>query len=102
MLEERNFTIYTDHKPQVHAMAKTTELWSAQQQRHLPAISGKNNIIADCLSRSRTTNAASLGIDYTAMARAQAASIDVQVYKTVFTCLKITNTRLNVQGPELM
>ncbi|KAK3712545.1 hypothetical protein RRG08_002874 [Elysia crispata] len=112
MLEGRNFTIYTDHKPLVHAMAKTTELWSARQQRHLSAISefstdiahvsGKNNIVADCLSRSRTTNAVSLGIDYIAMVRAQAASIDVQAYKTVFTCLEITNTRLNEQGPELV
>ncbi|KAK3775862.1 hypothetical protein RRG08_034111 [Elysia crispata] len=93
-------------------MAKTTELWSARQQRHLSAISefntdiahvsGKNNIVADCLSRSRTTNAVSLGIDYIAMARAQAASIDVQAYKTAFTCLEITNTRLNEQGPELV
>ena len=36
------------------------------------------------------------------MARAQAASIDVQAYKTAFTCLEITNTRLNEQGPELV
>ena len=103
MLEGRNFTIYTDHKPPVHAMAKTTELWSARQQRHISAISefstdiahvsGKNNIVADCLSCSRTTNAVSLGIDYIAMARAQAASIDVQAYKTAFTCLEITDTR---------
>ena len=87
MLEGRNFTIYTDQKPLVHAMAKTKELWSARQQRHLFAISefstdiahvsGKNNIVADCLSSFRTTNAVSLGIDYIAMARAQAASIDV-------------------------
>ena len=112
MLEGRNFTIYTDHKPLVHAMAKTTELWSARQQRHLSAISefstdiahisGKNNIVADCLSRSRTTNAVSLGIDYIALARAQSASIDVQAYKTAFTCLEITNTRLTEQGPELV
>ena len=112
MLEGRNFTIYTDHKPLVHAMAKITELWSARQQRHLSAISEfstdiahvsrKNNIVADCLSRSRTTNAVSLGIDYIAMARAQAASIDVQAYKTAFTCLEITNTILNKQGPELV
>ncbi|KAK3703111.1 hypothetical protein RRG08_002969 [Elysia crispata] len=112
MLEGRNFTIYTDHKPIVHAMAKTTELWSARQQRHLSAISefstdiahvsGKNNIVADCLSRSRTTNAVSLGIYYIAMARAQAASIDVQAYKTAFTCLEIINTRLNERGPELV
>ena len=54
------------------------------------------------MSRSRTTNAVSLGIDYVGMARAQAASIDVQAYKTAFTCLEITNTRLNEQGPELV
>ena len=35
MLEGRNFTIYTGHKPLVHAMAKTTELWSARQQTYL-------------------------------------------------------------------
>ena len=87
MLEGRNFTIYTDHKPLVHAMANTTELWSARQQRHIAAISefitdiahvsGKNNIVADCLSRSRATNAVSFGIDYIAMARAQAFLIDI-------------------------
>ena len=36
------------------------------------------------------------------MARVQAVSIDVQAYKTAFTCLEITNKRLNEQGPELM
>ncbi|KAK3745739.1 hypothetical protein RRG08_030548 [Elysia crispata] len=88
MLERQNFTIYTDHKPLVHAMAKKPELWSARQQRYLSVISeftpdiahvsGKNNIVADCLFRSRTTNSVSLGIDYIAMARAKATSIDVQ------------------------
>ena len=39
MLEGRQFTVYTDHKPLVHAMSKTTELQSARQQRHLSAIS---------------------------------------------------------------
>ena len=39
MLEGRQFTVYTDHKPLVHAMSKTTELQSARQQRHLTAIS---------------------------------------------------------------
>ncbi|KAK3792031.1 hypothetical protein RRG08_055298 [Elysia crispata] len=36
------------------------------------------------------------------MAIAQAANIDVQACKTAFTCLEITNTRLNEQGPELV
>ena len=57
MLEGRQFTVYTDHKPLVHAMSKTTELQSARQQRHLSAlskfstdirhISGKKNVVAD-------------------------------------------------------
>ena len=53
MLEGRQLSVYTDHKPLVHAMAKTAKLWSSRQQRHLSAISefttdirhvsGKNN-----------------------------------------------------------
>ena len=90
MLEGRQFTVYTDHKPLVHAMSKTTELQSARQQRHLSAISefstdirhiyGKKNVVADCLSRAVTVsdiNAVSLGIDYPAMAMAQTSSADV-------------------------
>ena len=39
MLEGRQFSVYTDHKPLVHAMAKTAKLWSSRQKRHLSAIS---------------------------------------------------------------
>ena len=112
MLEGRKFSVYTDHKPLVHAMAKTAELWSSRQQRHLSAISefttdirhvsGKNNTVADCLSRATTANAVSLGIDYTDMARAQSASLDVQAYKTAVTSLEIINTKVSDQGPELL
>ena len=55
MLEGRQSSIYTDHKPLVHAMAKTGELWSARQHIHFSAISeyttdiqhvsGKNNVV---------------------------------------------------------
>ena len=75
MLEGRHISVYTDHKPLVHATAKTAELWSSRQQRHLSAISefttdirhvsGKNNTVADCLCRATTANTVSLGIDYT-------------------------------------
>ncbi|GFN76420.1 Pol polyprotein [Plakobranchus ocellatus] len=115
MLEERQFTIYTDHRPLVHAMSKATELQSARQQRHLSAISefstdirhisGKKNVVADCLSRAVTDiNAVSLGIDYTAMAAAQASSADVQAYKTALTNLQITKKRfshiyIDIVGP---
>lgn len=113
MLEGRQFTIYTDHKPLAYAMSKTTEAWSARQQRQLSSISefstdikhisGKKNVVADCLSRAVTaTNAVSLGIDYIAMAAAQTSSANIQAYKTALTNLQITRTRLTDQGPELL
>lgn len=113
MLEGRQFVIYTDHKPLVYAMSKATDLWSARQQRQLSAISefstdirhisGKKNIVADCLSRAvTTTNAVSLGIDYTALAAAQQSSADVQAYTTAFTSLKVVKTNLSDEGPELL
>ncbi|GFN84857.1 Pol polyprotein [Plakobranchus ocellatus] len=113
MLEGRQFTIYTYHRPLVHPMSKATELQSARQHRHLSAISefstdirhisGKKNVAADCPSRAVTdTNAVSLGIDYTAMAAAQTSSADVQAYNTALTNLQITSTKLNNHGPELL
>ena len=97
------FSIYTDHKPSVHAMAKTGELWSAQQHRHLSTfseytidvqyISGKNNVVADSLAVSN--NAVSLGIDYTAMAKSKTASIHIQIYKTAVTRLNIITTKVD-------
>ena len=60
-LEGKNFVAFTDHKPITQAMSKVTEPWSARQQRHLSTISefttdiqyisGKNNVVADALSR---------------------------------------------------
>ena len=96
--------------PLVHAMAKTTIVSMTTKTSLCHFIvhyryrtySGKNNIVAHCLIPSRRTNVVSLGIDYTEMARAQAASVDIQSYKTDFTCLEITNARLNEQEPELV
>ncbi|KAK3729078.1 hypothetical protein RRG08_005451 [Elysia crispata] len=63
-LEGRSFTMFTDHKPLVGAMSKASDLWTARQQRHLAHISefstdirhisGKDNVVADCLSRNTT------------------------------------------------
>jgi len=59
MLEERKFTVYTDHKPLVYAFNKAQS--SPRQTRHLEFISqfttdirymtGKENVVADALSR---------------------------------------------------
>ena len=115
MLEGRQFTVYTDHKPLVHAMSKATELQSARQQRHLSAISefstdirhisGMRTVVADCLSRAVTEseiNAVSLGIDYPAMDMAQTSSADVQAYNTALTNLQITSTKLQDKRSELL
>ena len=61
MIEGRNCTLYTDHKPLVQAWKKISDPWSARQQRHLATLAeafievkhvdGKRNAVADALSR---------------------------------------------------
>ncbi|KAK3797489.1 hypothetical protein RRG08_040971 [Elysia crispata] len=113
LLEERSFTMFTDHKPLVGAMSKAFDLWTAPQQRHLAHISefstdirhisGKDNVVVDCLSRNTTgTNNLDnfvLGIDYAAMARAQTQDTDVQAFQTAITGLTI---QIHNSGPVLL
>ena len=97
-LEGRAFTAFTDHKPLVGAMSKLSDPWTARQQRHLTFIpefttdlqhvSGKFNIVADCLSRA-ILNSVVLGIDYAAMACAQADDPNVKAFPTSITNLQI-------------
>ena len=61
LLEGREFTLFTDHKPLTHALFHSSPPWSAQQQHHLAYISeftsdilhvpGAENAVADALSR---------------------------------------------------
>ena len=61
MLEGREFTLFTDHKPLTSALFRSSPPWSAQQQRHLSYMAeftnniihlpGDQNIVADALSR---------------------------------------------------
>ena len=61
MLEGREFTIFTNHKPLTHALFRVSPLWSTRQQRHLSYLAeftsslvllpGPENIVADALSR---------------------------------------------------
>ena len=98
LLEGRRFTAFVDHKPLTFAMAKTTEPWSGRQQRQLSAISefttdiqhvsGKDNAVADCLSRS-VVGSMHLGLDYAAMAADQATDSDIQAYRTATTGLRL-------------
>ena len=92
----RNCTVFTDHKPLVDAMFKSSDPWTARQQRQLSLISSfttdiehisdKDNVVADCLSRATFGNV-SMGIYYTTMAAAQVVSEEIQAYRTAITNL---------------
>lgn len=111
LLEGRTFVAFTDHKPLVDAMKKTTDPWSARQQRHLSFVSefttdiqhlpGKDNVVADCLSRASIDNV-SLGIDYRALSSAQVDSEDIQAYRTAITNLTLVDMPITPKGPELL
>jgi cleavage and polyadenylation specificity factor subunit 1 len=61
ILEGRSFTIFTDHKPLVGALAQVSDPWTARQCRHLAYVAeftadiqhvaGQDNVVADALSR---------------------------------------------------
>jgi cleavage and polyadenylation specificity factor subunit 1 len=61
ILEGRAFTIFTDHKPLVGALARASDPWTPRQCRHLAYIAeftsdvqhvaGQDNLVADALSR---------------------------------------------------
>ena len=111
LLEGRRFTAFVDHKPLTFAMAKTTEPWSARQQRQLSAISefttdiqhvaGKDNLVADCLSRARV-NSVHLGVDYTAMAADQLLDSELQTFRTAVTGLRLEDVEFNDSGATLL
>ncbi len=96
-LEGRPFTVYTDHAPLTHAMAKVSDQWSARQQRQLSYISeyttdlrhvsGEKNTVADALSRA-SISAVHAGIDFRAMAQEQQADPEIHAYRTAVTDLK--------------
>jgi len=93
MLEGRQWTLYTDHKPLTFALGKVAEPWSAMQSRRLSYIAeytsdirhvtGKDNVVADMLSRPPPTvvcavPASSQSLDYSAIAAAQRTCPSVQ------------------------
>ena len=96
--------MFTDHKPLIFAFAKVSDPWSARQQRHLAAISefsttiqhvaGKNNQVADALSRVNVdaTISTQPGIDYESLAEHQT---DEEILDTV------TESSINLQSVKL-
>lgn len=99
-LEGRAFKAFTDHKPLTFAFAKISDPWSSRQQRHLSYISefttdvvhisGKDNVVADALSRIEIDCLVTqLGIDYALMVLDQQRDESVQALRTASTGLKL-------------
>ena len=109
-LEGRSFVLFTDHKPLTFAISKTSDPWSSRQQTHLTYISefttdvrhigGKNNTIADTLSRGEISAITSphLGVDYNAMAAAQRTDEGITSVRTATTSLVICDVPLGNNG----
>ncbi|CAK1579241.1 unnamed protein product [Parnassius mnemosyne] len=85
MLEARHFTVYTDHKPISFAFHARKSNCSPRQYRHLDYIaqfttdirhiSGKDNVVADTLSRIEALEAP---IDLEALAKSQASDPELE------------------------
>jgi transposase InsO family protein len=112
-LEARPFTAYTDHKPLTLAFAKVSDPWSPRQQRHLAYISefstdvrhiaGKDNTVADALSRIPVHSImAQVGIDYAGMAAAQENDDDIKAYRTAVTGLVLEDVQFGPNNATLL
>jgi len=88
MLEGRDFSIFTDQKPLIYAFKQKPDKCSPRQLRHLDFISqfstdirhieGKNNVIADTLSRIEIDAISIDSLDFKELAIAQLADPELQ------------------------
>ena len=95
MVEGREFTIFTDHKPLTFAFRQKPEKCTPRQFRHLDFIgqfstdirhiAGADNIVADTFSRIEEIGV----LDYEALAAAQADDCELQTFLLPGSVLKI-------------
>ena len=101
-VEGRAFTIFTDHKPLTFALSSAnSDKWTPRQTRHLSFISeftsdirhvdGKDNVVADALSRIHSFSAVTPTLDYTELAAHQTADQETQALRTATTSLKLVD-----------
>ena len=103
-VEGLQFAIFTDHKPLTFAFASAAER-SPRQTRHMSFISefstnvlhvsGKDNIVADALSRPDISAISLPTIDYRQLAADQATSEEIAAYKTTITGLRFDNVQFD-------
>lgn len=101
MLEGREFTVFTDHKPITFAFTKTGSECSPRQTRHLQFISefttdiqfisGRENVVADAMSR---IEAISAEISFAQVAKAQETDVEMKQYLLPASSLRLRQTPL--------
>lgn len=106
MLEARHFTVFTDHKPLCYAFATQKEKCSPRQFRHLDYIaqfttdirhiSGKDNVVADTLSRIEEI---SQPIDLTLLAQSQKNDLELKQLIQGKTSLNLR--KIDIPGTQL-
>ncbi|BHF77875.1 hypothetical protein SprV_0602098500 [Sparganum proliferum] len=90
-LEGREFLVLTDHKPLDFALRASPDRYSPREIRHLYFISqfscdiqhvhGKENMVADTLSRIEMASVTTDAIDFTLMAEAQRSDDELSKYR---------------------
>lgn len=105
ILEARNFTIFTDHKPITFAFQQANDKASPRQLRQLDFISqfstdiqhisGKDNVVADALSRINNISSISLAssLDYKLIAKLQENDKELMQLKQSKNGLKLLDVK---------
>nr|VZI15659.1 unnamed protein product [Spirometra erinaceieuropaei] len=103
-LEGREFVVLTDHKPLVFALRASPDRYSPREIRHLDFISqfscdiqhvhGKENVVADALSRIEMASITTDAIDFTLMAEAQRSDDELPQYRHENSSLRFQDVSL--------
>nr|VZI36753.1 unnamed protein product [Spirometra erinaceieuropaei] len=103
-LEGREFVVLTDHNPLVFALRASPDRYSPREIRHLDFISqfpcdiqhvhGKENVVADALSRIEMASITNDAIDFTLMAEAQRSDDELSQYRHKNSSLRLQDVPL--------
>ena len=109
-VEGRPFILFTDHKPLISAMKAVNPNWSNTQHRRFAFIAeytndirhkaGKDNVVADLLSRRFELNSLDSSFPWLELAEEQETDTEIGLYPTTLTSLKFANK--NIHGVEII